>query len=527
MSPLSPSCLLPLLLTLCLAQGCSLLIDGDQCAEDTECQKFATSGQSASCQEGRCEVSGMVLVPDMTSPTGRDMTMVDLGGATGDMAPGTRDMAPVDMLTGPKIQEVPASEITVDTTWRADTVYLLKGKVFVSAGVRLTVEAGTLIRGEEGSALIVRSGGTLSARGTATNPVVFTSSKPPGSRTPGDWGGVTMLGNARVNGDPAPRIEGLPESDNVIYGGNQDTGSCGNLQYVRIEFAGEDFEKDKELNGLTLAGCGSGTIVDYVQIHLGKDDGLEIFGGTVDVRHLVITRSQDDGLDLDKGWRGRGQFIVIQQDNSADSNSAMEISSLKGDPDGGDPQTKFVIYNVTMVGPNTSLAAKVNGVLMKEGTAGVIANAVIIGMTTYAFDLAGPEVVGQLQEGNILLDHPLVFNNGKGTEGVMGLATHFPALIEGKDAPLEAADGDFDEADYYQKNRKRIGFVIQDPLLNSAYSPTAPNFVPMSAAGVGLGVTPPKETDDFFDQTATYRGALNPTSGAKNWMEGWTAFPEN
>ena len=524
-----PTGLALLLLALLLAQGCSLLIDSDQCATDAECQKFAASGSFASCQAGHCELLTSEL--DMRAPPGGadmatrdDMRVADMGAT--DMTQVPNDMSKVDMLMGPKILEVQGSEIKTNTTWRADTIYLLKGKVFVSSGVRLTVEAGTQVRGEEGSALIVRAGGSLTATGTAAKPVIFTSSQPPGSRTPGDWGGIALLGNASVNGEPAPRLEGLPEADNVIYGGNQDDGSCGNLQYVRIEFAGEDLEKDKELNGLTLAGCGSGTLIDHVQVHLGKDDGVEIFGGTADIRHVVITRPQDDGLDLDKGWRGRGQFIVIQQDNSSDSNNAMEISSSK-EEDGGKPRTDFRIYNVTMVGPNTPLAGKVNGVLFKEGTAGVVANAVIIGMTKYALDLDGKSVVPPFVAGTLRLDHPLVFNNGKGLGGGVGLATHFPALVNGADAQLEAPDGDFDEAEYYQQNRKKVGLIVQDPLLNSAYSPTAPNFVPMSATAVGEGVVPPKESDDFFDQSATYRGALNPTVGAKNWMDGWTAFPDN
>ena len=152
---------------------------------------------------------------------------------------------------------IAAGDITTNTTLTADKVYLLDGWVYVKSGATLTIDPGTVIRGSKANkgALIIEKGAKIIAEGTASNPIVFTSNQDAGSRSYGDWGGLIILGNATVN-KVDPIIEGGPTS---TYGGSDDADNSGILKYVRIEFPGIAFQPDKEINGLTMGGVGSGT----------------------------------------------------------------------------------------------------------------------------------------------------------------------------------------------------------------------------------------------------------------------------
>ncbi len=192
----------------------------------------------------------------------------------------------------PQNTDYPATSVTIDagdistnTTWTKNNVYLLNGWVYVIDGVTLTIEAGTIIRGDKANkaALIVERGGKLIANGTVSEPIIFTSNQAPGSRTYGDWGGVILCGKALVN-KVDPQIEGGPRSH---YGGTDDTDNSGSLKYVRIEFPGIAFQPDKEINGLTFGGVGSGTTIDYIQVSYSGDDSYEWFGGKVNCKHMI------------------------------------------------------------------------------------------------------------------------------------------------------------------------------------------------------------------------------------------------
>ncbi|UOQ97648.1 hypothetical protein MUN81_20755 [Hymenobacter sp. 5317J-9] len=206
--------------------------------------------------------------------------------------------------------------ITTSTTWSASKQYLLKGYVYVRSGATLTIEAGTIIKGDKDTkgALIVEPGAKLIAIGTATKPIVFTSNQPKGSRNYGDWGGVILAGNAPVNtlvGGNRPTIEGGPTTQ---YGGTNATDDSGTLQYVRIEFGGVAFSPNNEVNGLTLAGVGSGTTLDHIQVSYSGDDAFEWFGGTVNAKYLVSHRTFDDDFDTDNGFSGKVQFGISLRD---------------------------------------------------------------------------------------------------------------------------------------------------------------------------------------------------------------------
>jgi hypothetical protein len=227
---------------------------------------------------------------------------------------------------------IPAGDITTNTTWTAANVYLLNGWVYVKAGATLTIEPGTIIRGDKTNkgALIIEKGATINANGTASNPIIFTSNQAAGSRDYGDWGGIIILGNAVINvtGGSAT-IEGGVGS---TYGGTNDADNSGIFRYVRIEFPGIAFTTNNEINGLTMGGVGSATQIDHIQVSYSGDDSFEWYGGTVNAKYLITFRGWDDDFDTDFGYRGKVQFAVSLRDkNIADVSGS---NGFESDNDG-------------------------------------------------------------------------------------------------------------------------------------------------------------------------------------------------
>ncbi len=258
--------------------------------------------------------------------------------------------------------------LTVDETWTADNIYVLDGKVIVGDGVTLTIEAGTIIKGEEGqetlaSALVVDQGGTLIAEGTADSPIIFTSvldgieqGQTTGTLTTSDtglWGGVIVLGKApiSVNGDvETAQIEGLPaDEDYGQYGGTDPADNSGSLKYISIRHGGVAIAADNEINGLTLGGVGSGTTVDHIEIVANQDDGIEWFGGSVNVTNALVWSQGDDGFDADQAWTGTLTNGVVVM--STESGSALELDGPEGSvaTEGG-----YTMENITLIGAGTS-----------------------------------------------------------------------------------------------------------------------------------------------------------------------------
>ncbi|PKP01849.1 MAG: hypothetical protein CVU11_13925 [Bacteroidetes bacterium HGW-Bacteroidetes-6] len=259
-----------------------------------------------------------------------------------------------------------SGEITANETWTSGNVYKIEGFLYVRDGATLTIEAGTVIRGDKNTkgTLIIERGAKLNAMGTSGNPIVFTSNEAAGSRDYGDWGGIILCGKAAINvpGGEA-QIEGGPTS---YYGGAaspNDADNSGILQYVRIEFPGIPFVTDKEINGLTLGGVGSGTTIDHIQVYRSGDDSYEWFGGTVNAKYLVAAFGWDDDFDTDYGFRGMVQYAVSLRDSSiADPGSGS--NGFESDNDGtgstNSPQTMPIFSNVSMFGPKVTAATNVN-----------------------------------------------------------------------------------------------------------------------------------------------------------------------
>ncbi len=410
-------------------------------------------------------------------------------------------------------------DIVKNTTWTSDNTYILKKLVFVEGGANLTIQAGTVIKGEPGSALIVTRDAKLFARGRAKEPVVFTSSQAVGSRATGDWGGVVLLGNAPLN-RPQAAIEGLdPNDSRGLYGGSDNLANCGVMEYVRVEFAGFAISQDNELNGLTLGGCSANSIMRYIQVHRGSDDGIEVYGGDVSLKYVVITGAQDDGFDWDKGYQGNVQFGIIQQYDDTggtgfegDSGGSAFHDAI--DPD-SEPRSQPSFYNMVMVGSRNNPKRNI-AMVVRSGSGLRFQNSIVMNFPGVVVDPRGKATGKLLGTDDFVLSNNIFWDMGAGGN------TFFLKTEEEKEADAD----NIDEASVFlapeQKNR------IVDPLLERADSVTNPDWSPLPGSPVSLGETAPitsKVDSDFWDKSANYIGATR--QGGSKWWADWTAFPEN
>jgi len=251
--------------------------------------------------------------------------------------------------------------ITTNTTWTANKTYCLSGLVYVASGVTLTIQPGTIVRGDtaagsKNSALVITKNAKLNAIGTVDSAIVFTSGKDTATRGLGDWGGIILLGRASYNGTGGvANIEGIAASTNTEYGGGatpNDNDNSGTLKYVRIEFGGYVYDVDKEINGLTMGAVGRGTTIDYVQCSFVNDDAFEWFGGTVNCAHLIAYRCLDDNFDTDNGFSGSVQFgLGVRDPLISDQSSGSTSEGFESDNDASGssnlPQTKALFTNIT------------------------------------------------------------------------------------------------------------------------------------------------------------------------------------
>ncbi|MEO7363231.1 MAG: hypothetical protein ABI120_23055, partial [Gemmatimonadaceae bacterium] len=313
--------------------------------------------------------------------------------------------APTQTLSG---------SIAANRTLTADTLYVIRGFVYVNSGATLTIRAGTKLVGDTtalGSALFILRGAKIDAQGTEAAPIVFTSQRSVTKRSPGDWGGLILVGNARNNRSGNVIVEGSDgsvvgaNSAGVIYtGGTNDADNSGTLRYVRVEFAGYATLTDAELNSFTFAAVGSGTTLEYLQALAGLDDSFEWFGGTVDGKYLVSYEAGDDHFDTSEGYRGRNQFLISFQSKlltprpgagavSSDP-QGFEVDGCNGGgctaPSGANAQssgrddglyTGNVFANFTVVGLGELVTVPANGgigMVLRRGTGGTYINGAIV-----------------------------------------------------------------------------------------------------------------------------------------------------
>ncbi len=384
--------------------------------------------------------------------------------------------------------------IVEDQTLTADSEYLLRGAVKVQDGVTLTIEPGVTLRGESTTqgTLIIAQGAKIMAEGTADAPIIMTSDKPEGSRARGQWGGLIINGRAPTNHE----VDAFGEGNTGSFGGDNPNDNSGVLRYVRVEFAGIEFSPDNELNGIALQGVGSGTVIEYVQVHMNKDDGIEMFGGTVDLKYALVTGARDDSFDWTNGWTGKGQFWVAQQygddadngfenDNSDDNNEAL-------------PRSAPTIFNVTLVGDPDGPKGDI-GMLIREGAAGTYANFIVTGFNKVGLDVNTPSSHEQANNGDLVVKNSIFFENGSVNFGD------------------EKDDDGFDEAAW----ATGLGNEVVDPNLADPFNKDNPNFTPGSGSGSVTPATPP--SDSFFDNVS-FIGGVDPSN---DWTQGWTIRERN
>ncbi len=391
-------------------------------------------------------------------------------------------------------------------TMTADKKYLLKGFVYVKDGATLTIEPGTVIMGDKDSkgTLIIERGAKIMANGTAAKPIVFTSAQAAGSRKPGDWGGVILLGKAPVNLGAGAKIEGGVDRE---YGGTDANDNSGVMKYVRIEYPGIAFQPDNEINGLTLGGVGAGTTLDYIQVAYSGDDSYEWFGGTVNAKHLIAYSTVDDMFDTDNGYSGKLQFLLgIANPTLADASDSNGFES-DNDSKGTDatPQTAAVFSNVSLFGPIATPATTYNakfgrGMHIRRNSAIQVHNTVVAGWPT-----------------GLLLDGaPTQANATAGKLKIMN--TVIAGVPAGKALTVEK-DGTYDVTTWF--NTTANGNMLTDDnatlgISGSFFSANTPDFTTAAQLQSGASFT---GMDSFFEQVS-YIGAF----GSEDWTNGWSNF---
>jgi hypothetical protein len=408
--------------------------------------------------------------------------------------------------------------ITTTVTLQNTKRYLMLGTIFVKQGGDLVIPAGTQLFGDKTSkaTILVERGGMIHANGTAGAPVIFTSSQPVNNKATGDWGGIILLGRARINtasGADTAAIEGITPA--VYYGGNNDNDNSGVMRYCRIEYAGIALSPNNEINGLTMGGVGSGTTIEYIMVSWGGDDSYEWFGGTVNCKYLISYIPVDDEFDTDFGFRGKVQWgLTIRKPSVADvSGSTTFESDNNNGPNYNTPRTQPIFSNITSVGPKQYDTSAVNplftrgGHLRRNSLISVV-NSVVMGWPQgIYYDGSGITCAMQNDTCRVKAN---VF------AGCYTLA-----------ASTSAGCG-FDAIVYTTGGGNTIiattaGAQLSNPyggILTGNYSPSFFNPSAGSPCLSGANFSLPGMNDPFFTQT-TYRGAFDQNA---TWANGWTNF---
>lgn len=400
--------------------------------------------------------------------------------------------------------------INADANWTADNVYVLKGVVTVQNGVTLTVQAGTRVLGDkatQGALLLIR-GARLVANGTEADPIIFTSVAPEGSRQKGDWGGIIINGRSNCN---FPAGECLGEGNTGVYGGTDPLDNSGILRYVRVEFAGIEFSPDNELNLLTLNGVGRGTVIEHVQTHAGLDDGIELFGGTVDMKWVYATYVSDDSFDWSTGWQGRAQFMIAQQDPD-DGDTGWEIDNNEGGFERL-PRTYGQVYNFTLVGKPAGAGTageSTRGIQFRRGYGGVHSCGIVMGFGLTGLDIDDAATERLANNDSLQLTNTTFFDNGREQTGFAS-----PGINFDPDSDTGGAVTNFEETWAMAGGKNN---TVGNPMLTDPYDLADPDFSPAAGSPViAGGCTPPN--DGFFTNVA-YRGAV--ADANDTWYKGWT-----
>lgn len=304
--------------------------------------------------------------------------------------------------------------INTTTTLTSDKVWTLKGYVYVADGASLIIQPGTKIVSDitEKGALCIERGAKIIAEGTPEKPIIFTSDKPDGQKSPGDWGGIVILGKAKTNRTSEPTIEG---GIGRPFGGTNDDDNSGILKYVRIEYAGIAALPNSEINALTLGGVGRNTTIEYVQTIYANDDAFEFFGGTVSPKYLYAYSTADDDYDFDFGYTGTINYGVSKRDpqfvDTGDAGNGVECDN-DGTGSAAQPFTHPKLFNMVLIGPNnsSSLSNHNLGLRFRRATQFTMKNSVVWGWMKGGLSLESNETAQFVKDGVSVFE-----NNSIGT----------------------------------------------------------------------------------------------------------------
>jgi hypothetical protein len=380
--------------------------------------------------------------------------------------------------------------LTNDTTW------ILSGLVKIgtrnTAAAAITIDPGTRItgQGQTSDYLYVEPGSKIYANGLPYAPIVFTSPEDAAGQTPSpkDWGGIVVSGNAPTNCGATPCKS---EFDTTLeFGGANAAESSGVLRYVQARYAGYVFAEGKEVNAFTFQGVGSGTVAEYLQAYRGGDDGVEFFGGTNNVKHLVVTEGGDDGIDWDLGWSGKVQYALVVNGVGLGQDRGIEAANSPTNSD-ATPRAIPTLSNLTFIGNNEGSHA----IEFKQGSGGRIWNSVLSGFKTDCLFLTGAATYAAAGTPAALSGNTLVRNTFSNCTTNFGGDAAAPYTTE---AFFNANTGNS------TANAQLTGFL---PAANS----------PVQTAAATVTVNGAK--DDFFD-VVPYAGAFG--GPETNWTVGWT-----
>lgn len=436
------------------------------------------------------------------------------------------------------------NRIDTNMVLKKENSYILSGLVYITGNKTLTVEAGTTIKGSfsgsDVAALVITRGSKIVAQGSPTAPIVFTSASP--NPQSGDWGGIVICGKAAINtsyngtvglyqvegGVDNANGDGLAGSGDAVAPTPVNDDSSGVLSYVRIEYAGYAFQPDKEINSLTLAGVGNKTVLDHIQVTYAKDDAFEWFGGTVNAKHLIAYKTQDDDFDTDNGYSGKVQFGLIMRDSLIADISKSESFESDNNSSGGavNPKTSAIFSNITSIGPRATLSNVGNsnylaGAQIRRNSAISIYNSIFMGWPTGIIIDAqlGSSTALNIEDSSLRLRNVTLVGN---TTPISFVGTAGASITN--TATLQA----WFTNPYYNND---ILATVPDAKLIQPFNYGAPDPTPFAGSNgnakilSGGNFTDPKfNGDTFFDKTVAFRGGIAPAGAYSTWWKGWTVF---
>jgi len=403
--------------------------------------------------------------------------------------------------------------LTKDKTWR------ISSGVFVKSGVTLTIQPGTTVVGEDATdgVLVVERGGILNAAGTEILPIVFTSEQPVGSRARGDWGGIVLLGNGPNNFPTGEAfVEGLT---NVTFGGgaapipNEATIT---MTYCRVEYGGTEISPNNEVNAITLASLGTGTVMHHVQTKFNLDDGFEWFGGGANLKYGIVYGTDDDDFDGSFGWNGSVQFIAGIKRNGGDNGLEFDNSEPGLHPLDSLPRTNQNVFNFTLIGAlsaGTGSAAGEGGQI-RRGAAGNWRNGIVENWLGNGWEIDDADsMCAILADGNI--HDGISFANNAPFDANQSVRTCVAPV------PSRSTEG-FLTIENLNNELVVAGTSTTSRLLS--FTPGDANFLRPDAGLVGAALANP---GGFFD-AANYRGAVDPNAATANWLNAsWVSWRDN